>query len=53
MQLKKAYCLLQNPISILSSIYYLCLFLKHPPLGKSLVTYTIDAVFWENYFHRL
>ena len=53
---KKAYCLLQNPIStssIPSPIYYLCLFLKHLHLGKSLVTYTIDVAFWENYFHRL
>ena len=53
---KKAYCLLQNPIStssMPSPIYYLCLFLKHLHLGKSLVTYTIDVAFRENYFHRL
>lgn len=53
---KPAYCLLQNPVStpsIPSPIYYLCLFLKHLHLGKSLVTYTIDVAFWENYFHRL
>lgn len=53
---KKAYFLLQNPVStpsIPSPIYYLCLFLKHLHLGKSLVTYTIDVAFWENYFHRL
>lgn len=52
---KKAYCLLQNPVStpsIPSPISYLCQFLKHLHLGKSLVTYTIDVAF-QNYFHRL